>query len=103
MRRALTSRIHRSVHRCCCLARTDSCRGKADELEDVRKNQREFTITSFTVEPNPPVDIAFGTFCRNRDRFGDACTYVAVRWQSTSRARRCCPRYVARAATSAAA
>jgi hypothetical protein len=65
---------------------TDSCRGKSDELEDVRKNQREFTITSFSVEPNPPVEIAFGGVCRHRDRTGDACTYVPVRWQSTDKA-----------------
>ena len=65
---------------------TDTCRGKADELEDVRKNQREFTINSYTVEPNPPVDVAFGGVCRYRDRRGDACTYVPVRWQSTEKA-----------------
>ena len=65
---------------------TDTCRGKADELEDVRKNQREFTITSYSVEPNPPVDVAFGSVCRYRDRVGDACTYVPVRWQSTEKA-----------------
>jgi hypothetical protein len=65
---------------------TDSCHGKADELEDVRKNQREFTITSFSIEPNPPVEIAFGGVCRNRGRTGDACTYVPVRWQSTDKA-----------------
>ena len=64
---------------------TDTCRGKADELEDVRRNQREFTINSYSVEPNPPVDVAFGSFCRNRDRFGDACAYVPVRWQSTEK------------------
>ena len=64
---------------------TDTCRGKADELEDVRRNQREFTINSYSIEPNPPVDVAFGSFCRNRDRFGDACAYVPVRWQSTEK------------------
>lgn len=62
---------------------SDSCRGKSEELDDVRKNQLERTINSFSVEPNPPVDIAFGGVCRNRDRFGDACAYVPVRWQST--------------------
>ena len=62
---------------------TDSCRGKPAELEDVRRNQQEFTITSFSVEPNPPVEIAFGAVCRDRDRFGDACAYVPVRWEST--------------------
>ena len=39
---------------------TDTCRGKASELEDVRRNQQEFTITSYSVEPNPPVEVAFG-------------------------------------------
>jgi hypothetical protein len=61
---------------------SDSCRGKADELEDVRRNQRDFTITSFSVEANPPVDVAFGGVCRDRGRTGDACTYVNVRWDS---------------------
>jgi len=65
---------------------TDTCHGKADELDDVRKNQRDFTITSYSVEPNPPVDVAFGTFCDHRDRFGDACSYVPVRWQSIEKA-----------------
>ncbi len=62
---------------------TDSCSGKPAELADVRRNQQEFTITSFSVEPNPPVEVAFGAFCRDRDRFGDACVYVPVRWEST--------------------
>jgi hypothetical protein len=65
---------------------TDTCRGKADELTDVRRNQQEFTITAFTVEPNPPVEIAFGGVCRDRGRTGDACAYVPVRWESTERA-----------------
>ena len=65
---------------------TASCAGQADELADVRRNQRDFTITSFSVEPNPPVEIAFGGVCRNRGRTGDACTYVPVRWQSTEKA-----------------
>ncbi len=62
---------------------TDTCRGKSSELEDVRRNQQEFTITSFSVEPNPPVEIAFGSACRDRGRVGDACVYVPVRWEST--------------------
>ena len=62
---------------------TDTCRGKAAELEDVRRNQQEFTITSYAIEPNPPVEVAFGSVCRDRDRFGDACAYVPVRWEST--------------------
>lgn len=65
---------------------TDTCRGKRDELDDVRDNQAEFTITSFSVEPNPPVDVAFGGVCRDRGRTGDACTYVNVRWESIEKA-----------------
>jgi hypothetical protein len=61
---------------------SDSCRGKGEELEDVRKNQREMTITSYNVESNPPVEIAFGGVCRERGRTGDACAYVPVRWDS---------------------
>jgi hypothetical protein len=65
---------------------SDSCPGKGSELNDVRNNQRDFAITAFNVEPNPPVEIAFGGVCRDRGRNGDACTYVPVRWESTERA-----------------
>ena len=65
---------------------TDSCRGKDEELADVIRNQNEMIINSYTVEPNPPVDIEFGSTCRNRGRTGDACVYVPVRWQSTVKA-----------------
>jgi len=65
---------------------SDSCRGKAEELHDVAVNQDEKIINSYSVEPNPPVDIDFGGVCRNRGRIGDACAYVPVRWQSTVKA-----------------
>jgi hypothetical protein len=65
---------------------TDTCAGKDQELGDVVKNQRENTINSYSVEPNPRVDIAFGGVCRDRGRTGDACVYVPVRWQSTVKA-----------------
>jgi hypothetical protein len=65
---------------------TDTCRGKGEELSDVRDNQAEFTITGFNVEPTPPVDVAFGGVCRERGRTGDACTYVNVRWESIEKA-----------------
>ena len=65
---------------------SDSCRGKGEERDDVVKNQREFTITAYSVEPNPPVEIDFGGVCRDRGRTGDACTYVNVRWESTEKA-----------------
>jgi hypothetical protein len=62
---------------------TDSCQGKRDERDQIRDNQAERTINSYTVEPNPRVDVAFGGVCRDRGRVGDACVYVPVRWQST--------------------
>ncbi|MFI5077200.1 MAG: IPT/TIG domain-containing protein [Vicinamibacteria bacterium] len=65
---------------------SDSCPGKSDELRDVRDNQDKRTITSYNVEPNPPVEVAFGGVCRDRGRHGDACAYVPVRWQSTVKA-----------------
>jgi hypothetical protein len=65
---------------------SDSCRGKGEERDDVVKNQRDFTITAYTVEPNPPVEVDFGGVCRDRGRAGDACTYVNVRWESTEKA-----------------
>jgi hypothetical protein len=61
---------------------SDSCRGKSDERNEVANNQATFTITSYSVDPNPPVEIAFGGVCRDRGRVGDACTYVPVRWES---------------------
>jgi hypothetical protein len=61
---------------------SDSCRGKSEERDQVRDNQRDFTITAFNVEPNPPVEIDFGGVCRDRGRGGDACAYVPVRWDS---------------------
>lgn len=64
---------------------SDSCRGKDLERDDIRTNQRDFTITAYTVEPNPPVEIDFGGVCRDRGRVGDACAYVAVRWDSIFR------------------
>lgn len=62
---------------------SDSCPGKSQERDQIRDNQATFTIQSYSVEPNPPVEIAFGGVCRDRDRRGDACAYVPVRWDST--------------------
>jgi hypothetical protein len=64
---------------------TDSCRGKSDELSDVRNNQNEQTITEYTVG-SPQVTISFGAVCQyfsSRGRFGDGCAYYPVRWKST--------------------
>jgi IPT/TIG domain len=64
---------------------TDSCRGKRQEIDDIRKNQAEFTVTRFTLGP-PSVHVTFGGVCPFRDRFGDACTNVSARWESTVKA-----------------
>ena len=64
---------------------TDSCRGKADELSDVRANQNEQTITEYSIGA-PQVTISFGAVCQyfsSRGRFGDGCAYFPVRWKST--------------------
>ena len=51
---------------------SDVCKGKSDELLDVRNNQRNFDITAYTVG-QPAVGINFGGFCPYRFRFGDGC------------------------------
>lgn len=64
---------------------TDACRGKSDELSDVRINQAEQTITEYTVG-SPQINISFGAVCpyfSSRGRFGDGCAYYPVRWKST--------------------
>jgi hypothetical protein len=61
---------------------TDSCPGKRAERGQVADNQATFTITSYSVDPNPPTDVAFGGVCRYRNITGDACAYVPVRWNS---------------------
>jgi hypothetical protein len=64
---------------------TDSCRGKRLEIDDIRTNQAEFTITRYTLGP-PSVRVTFGGVCPFRSRFGDACTNVSARWDSTVKA-----------------
>ncbi len=61
---------------------SDSCRGKSDEIFDVRNNQLNFDITQWSVG-QPSVSVNFGSFCPFRDRFGDACAQLAVDWTST--------------------
>jgi hypothetical protein len=64
---------------------TDTCRGKGDELSDVQNNQREQTITEYSIGA-PQVTISFGAVCQyfsSRGRFGDGCANFPVRWKST--------------------
>lgn len=60
---------------------TDHCRGKANELDDVRNNQRTQDIQSWSVDA-PQVTIKFGGECSFRARDGDACADVPVDWTS---------------------
>lgn len=69
----------------------DSCPqasgGKSAELSDVVDNQRDFTITQFTIGA-PRVTIAFGGQCTlfsTRNRPGDACALVPSEWYSTEK------------------
>jgi hypothetical protein len=62
---------------------SDSCPGKRAERDQVRDHQAALTVTSYSVQSNPPIDIAFGGTCRDRGRIGDGCAYVQVRWEST--------------------
>jgi hypothetical protein len=64
---------------------TDTCRGKALELDDVRVNQRDYTITEYTISP-PQVTVGFGAVCpffASRGRRGDGCAWFPVRWVNT--------------------
>jgi hypothetical protein len=61
---------------------TPTCPGTADELGDVRNNQANFVITSYTVG-TPATRADFTGTCPFRNRFGDACAIVPVEWHST--------------------
>jgi hypothetical protein len=61
---------------------TPTCPGTADELNDVRNNQANFVITSYTVG-TPATRADFTGTCPFRNRFGDACAIVPVEWHST--------------------
>jgi hypothetical protein len=61
---------------------TPTCPGTADELGDVRNNQANFLITSYTVG-TPATRADFTGTCPFRNRFGDACAIVPVEWHST--------------------
>lgn len=64
---------------------SDSCKGKTDELKQVRDNRRDLTINSHTYG-TPKVTVAFGGACvvGRRSRTGDdACILTPVEWHST--------------------
>ena len=64
---------------------TDACRGKADELSDVRNNRRDFRIDAYEIG-TPRVTVAFDGTCSFRSRRADACASVPARWEVTRRA-----------------
>jgi hypothetical protein len=59
------------------------CSGRADELYDVTKNQRDFKINSYKVGASFPVTINFSGTCPFRNKSGDGCAQVPVEWKST--------------------
>ena len=63
---------------------TDKCRGKADELHDVRHNRDCFVITDYFVG-SPTTTIQFDSVCPFRGHGADACVSVPVRWVSTGK------------------
>jgi len=74
---------------------TDTCRGKEDELDDVRHNRNCFVITDYSVG-SPTTTIQFDSVCPFRARAADACVSVPVRWVSTGKG---CPDELANGAT----
>jgi hypothetical protein len=64
---------------------SDSCPGKAAELEDVIRNRQTYTMNSHTYGA-ATVSIAFGGVCAFRARRADACLLIPVEWRSTIKA-----------------
>jgi hypothetical protein len=68
---------------------TDSCRGKFDELDQVRDHQRRHQILEWSVDNRAQVVIGFGATCPyyapERIRPGDGCAWFPVRWKSSDR------------------
>ena len=67
---------------------SDSCPGKAEELEQVSKNRQDLVINSHTYGV-ANVTVAFGASCSsgNRRKNGDdACILTPVEWRSTVKA-----------------
>ena len=62
---------------------SDECRkGKADELEEVQNNRRDYVINSHTYGA-PAVTVNFGGICAFRAQPADACIATPVVWRST--------------------
>jgi len=59
---------------------SDSCPGKADELEDVTYN-RDTRIINSHIYGTGTATVAFGSMCRNKT--ADACVITPVEWNST--------------------
>ena len=60
------------------------CKGRVDELSDVRNNRRNYVIDSWHVG-EPDVTIQFDGVCGFRSRSADACVAVPVRWNVSKR------------------
>jgi hypothetical protein len=59
------------------------CPGRNDELSDVTNNQKNFRITSYEVASTFPVNVSFSSNCPFRNKSGDGCAQVPVKWHST--------------------
>lgn len=58
-----------------------SCRGTAEESEDVARNRRDFRIVESSIG-EARVTVRFGGTCPFRAKAGDACVQVPVFWAS---------------------
>jgi hypothetical protein len=58
---------------------SDTCKGKADEANDIAYNRAHFTITSYTLG-TPSVKIGFAQGCPVHNVPGDACANVHASW-----------------------
>jgi hypothetical protein len=62
-----------------------SCSGRGDELFDVEKDNRDFTMNSYSIG-TPATTVGFTGRCPFRNVRGDACAFVPVEWHSTLKA-----------------
>lgn len=61
------------------------CSGRDAEADDIRDNQEDFLITSYTLSP-ATAQVRFDGRCAFRNRPSDGCAQVPVTWVSTVKA-----------------
>jgi hypothetical protein len=60
---------------------TATCPGRADEYSDVLIHQQQVTVVTYNID-TPSTTVRFTGSCPHRNRQGDACAQVPVRWVS---------------------